>query len=466
MAIMYVCILFMITEGGAGFGSNFNWFCPFQQSGSCDSLFSKHDTRFTNSGESLSEGFGNSLEDDDASAKFSNGSVRQSQPQVPPLVTACIDHLTNYGLHVVGIFRVSTSKRRIREVCIWLFCFCINDMNFDQWIYPFYQLREELDCGSLKTFDSETSPHDVASLLKEYLRDLPEPLLCRSLYPAFLSTQSEWQGIERIASHSNAIQFNDSCIHFIEIRNRRLQLEALSHLIQLLPIAHRDTLFVLLKFLALVARCSDDVMNLATNTCISVGNKMDSANLATVIAPNILHSNTDASSAVATDEQAEERLDVINVVRTMIDHYEELFAVPSDVMDDMYTVMMDSHPEQLDYIFDRKDCYDLNNSRKEWVALAQPFDFSLHWEWLIGIYHFDCSDPSASPKKSPGPQVHAHFFPQHGHERFDPNDVIDVSSGQADDSDQPRRMYVREQFTHENTVRGNVAEPSDSIIRR
>lgn len=106
----------------------------------------------------------------------------------------------------------------------------------------------------------------------------------------------------------------------IEIRNRRLQLEALSHLIQLLPIAHRDTLFVLLKFLAHVARCSDDVINLTSNQCISIGNKMDSANLATVIAPNILHSNTaDSNNAVATDEQAEERLDVINVVRTMID---------------------------------------------------------------------------------------------------------------------------------------------------
>ncbi|XP_055320949.1 uncharacterized protein LOC129577599 isoform X2 [Sitodiplosis mosellana] len=367
-------------------------------SGSCDSLFSKHDTRFTasNSGDSLSDagGFGNSLEDDDASSKFSNGSVRQTQPQVPPLIIACIDHLTNYGLHVVGIFRVSTSKRRIRE------------------------LREELDCGSLKTFDSETSPHDVASLLKEYLRDLPEPLLCRSLYQGFLSTQ--------------------------KIRNRRLQLEALSHLIQLLPIAHRDTLYVLLKFLALVARCSDDVMNLATNTCISVGNKMDSTNLATVIAPNILHSNTDANSAVATDEQAEERLDVINVVRTMIDHYEELFTVPPDVMDDVYTVMMDSHPEQLDYIFDRKDSYEANNSRKD--------------------------ESTSSPKKSPGPQVHAHFFPQHSQERFDPSEDTSSPSATAhtEESDQPRRMYVREQFTHENTstVRGNVAEPSDSIIRR
>lgn len=149
-----------------------------------------------------------------------------------------------------------------------------------------------------------------------------------------------------------------------------MQLEALSHLIQLLPIAHRDTLFVLLKFLALVARNSDDVMNLSTNTCISVGNKMDSSNLATVIAPNILHSNTDINNAVATDEQAEERLDVINVVRTMIDHYEELFAVPPDVMDDVYTVMMDSNPEHLDRIFDRKDGCEMNNNRKEYVFVC------------------------------------------------------------------------------------------------
>lgn len=64
-------------------------------------------------------------------------------------------------------------------------------MLFLHLIYGQYQLREELDSGSLISFDSETSPHDVASLLKEYLRDLPEPLLCRSLYPAFLSTQSK-----------------------------------------------------------------------------------------------------------------------------------------------------------------------------------------------------------------------------------------------------------------------------------
>lgn len=42
------------------------------------------------------------------------------------------------------------------------------------------------------------------------------------------------------------------------IRNRRLQFEALQHLIQILPSANRDTLHALLNFLALVAHNSSD----------------------------------------------------------------------------------------------------------------------------------------------------------------------------------------------------------------
>lgn len=61
--------------------------------------------------------------------------------------------------------------------------------------------------------------------------------------------------------------------------------------------------------------------------------------------------------------------------------------------------------------------------------------------------------------------MHAHFFPQQSQERIELNDMTD-HIGQTDDSDQPRRMYVREQFTHENTVRGNVADHSDGMIRR
>lgn len=71
----------------------------------------------SNSGESLSDtpGYGNNFDDDTANNKPS-GIMRSTQQQVPSLILACIDHLSSYGLNVVGIFRVSTSKRRIREV--------------------------------------------------------------------------------------------------------------------------------------------------------------------------------------------------------------------------------------------------------------------------------------------------------------------------------------------------------------
>ncbi|KAG8311066.1 Rho GTPase-activating protein 6 [Homalodisca vitripennis] len=50
------------------------------------------------------------------------------------------------------------------------------------------------------------------------------------------------------------------CIQYLcaGIRNRRLQHEALQHLLQLLPVPNRDTLWVLLAFLSQVAQNSED----------------------------------------------------------------------------------------------------------------------------------------------------------------------------------------------------------------
>lgn len=45
----------------------------------------------------------------------------------------------------------------------------------------FFQLREEFDRGIDVVLDEEHSIHDVAALLKEFLRDMPDPLLTREL---------------------------------------------------------------------------------------------------------------------------------------------------------------------------------------------------------------------------------------------------------------------------------------------
>lgn len=123
----------------------------------------------------------------------------------------------------------------------------------------------------------------------------------------------------------------------------------MSHLIQLLPVAHRDTLFVLLNFLGEVAHHAEDhtVTDPVTgNRYVQSGHRMDSINLATVLSPNVLHDNQPGHTA--SESEAIDRLDVINVIRTMIDHCEELFAVPVDVLDDVYAQLMDADPRQVD----------------------------------------------------------------------------------------------------------------------
>lgn len=111
--------------------------------------------------------------------------------------------------------------------------------------------------------------------------------------------------------------------------------------------------------------------------------------------------------------------------------------------------------------------------KSECLALLFFFFFlSILIRNFDGFSHVIFRDSTASPKKSPGSQVHAHFFPQqYSVERIEPGDIIIDTSGSTQisgdgSSDSPRRMYVREQFTHENTVRGNVTDSGDGVIRR
>lgn len=94
--------------------------------------------------------------------------VQEEGPAVPNILNECLNYLQSHGLNTLGIFRVSSSKKRVR------------------------QLREDFDCGKESTLGPDQCPHDVATLLKEYLRDLPDPLLCRDLYNAFVQTQSNY----------------------------------------------------------------------------------------------------------------------------------------------------------------------------------------------------------------------------------------------------------------------------------
>ncbi|XP_039671770.1 ralA-binding protein 1 isoform X1 [Perca fluviatilis] len=80
--------------------------------------------------------------------------------QLPAVFRECLDYIESYGMKCEGIYRVSGMKSKVDEL----------KAAYD---------REECPC--LEEYD----PHTVASLLKQYLRELPDILLGRDLAQRF-----------------------------------------------------------------------------------------------------------------------------------------------------------------------------------------------------------------------------------------------------------------------------------------
>ena len=51
-------------------------------------------------------------------------------------------------------------------------------------------MKEQINSSRTLSFDSSTNAHDIAGLIKEFLRELPEPLLTRDLYLPFLNIRT------------------------------------------------------------------------------------------------------------------------------------------------------------------------------------------------------------------------------------------------------------------------------------
>ncbi|KAM9203703.1 rho GTPase-activating protein 6 [Mergus octosetaceus] len=223
--------------------------------------------------------------------------------QVPRLVDSCCQHLEKHGLQTVGIFRVGSSKKRVR------------------------QLREEFDRGIDVVLDEEHSIHDVAALLKEFLRDMPDPLLTRELYTPFINTL---------------------------LLEPDEQLSTLQLLIYLLPPCNCDTLHRLLQFLSTVAGHAEDTTDKDGQEI--TGNKMTSLNLATIFGPNLLHKqkSTDKEFTVQSSARAEESTAIIAVVQKMIENYEALFMVSPDLQNEVLISLLETDPDVVDYLLRRK----------------------------------------------------------------------------------------------------------------
>uniref|UniRef100_A0A8C9NR37 Rho GTPase activating protein 36 n=1 Tax=Serinus canaria TaxID=9135 RepID=A0A8C9NR37_SERCA len=220
--------------------------------------------------------------------------------QVPRIVDRCCTHLEMHGLQTVGIFRVGSSKKRVQ------------------------QLREEFDRGLDVFLDEHQNVHDVAALLKEFFRDLPDSLIPRELYGAFLSTAS---------------------------LEGQAQLDTLQLLLFLLPPCHSDTLLRLLRFLAKVAQHAESSWDPQGRQI--PGNKMTVSNLATVFGPNILQKEKpgekDAGALNFEDSAA-----IILVLQRLIEHHHSLFMVSPEMQWDVLRRLFQTDPDVIEYLLRRK----------------------------------------------------------------------------------------------------------------
>ncbi|KAF7876910.1 uncharacterized protein EAF02_008130 [Botrytis sinoallii] len=186
--------------------------------------------------------------------------------KIPALVDDAIAAMRKMDLSVEGVFRKNGNIRKLNETV------------------------KEIDSGGCDAVDlSRQNVVQVAALLKKYLRDLPDPLLTFKLHNLFIASQ-------KIADEDK--------------RRRVLHLTCC-----LLPKVHRDCLEILCSFFNWVASFHQ--------VDEESGSKMDTHNLATVIAPNIIYTN--AKSPVDDNFLA------IEVVHTLIECNEQMCEVPEDL---------------------------------------------------------------------------------------------------------------------------------------
>ncbi|XP_061645533.1 rho GTPase-activating protein 22 isoform X2 [Phyllopteryx taeniolatus] len=149
------------------------------------------------------------------------------QRRVPALVERCACFIRDHGLKEEGLFRAPGQTTHVRE------------------------LQDAFDRGENLLFASATNVHTVASLLKLYLRELPEPLIPFTKYAQFLSCA------------------------LLLTKDREMGIIELGKQVKSLPKVNYNLLEYICRFLDEVQSYSD-------------ANKMSVQNLATVFGPNVL----------------------------------------------------------------------------------------------------------------------------------------------------------------------------------
>ncbi|ETW79293.1 hypothetical protein HETIRDRAFT_323566 [Heterobasidion irregulare TC 32-1] len=149
--------------------------------------------------------------------------------EVPPLMVKCCEAIEKYGLYSQGIYRISGTMSKIAKLK--------------------ERLDKDLDTVNLDADEWASDINNVTSVLKLWLRELPEPLLTTGLHQGFLeAAKIENDRLRHIRLHERVNELPDANYatlkYFLGHLHRVAQLEAHNSMsISNLAIVFGPTLF-------------------------------------------------------------------------------------------------------------------------------------------------------------------------------------------------------------------------------
>ncbi|XP_074606636.1 rho GTPase-activating protein 18-like isoform X2 [Acropora palmata] len=221
--------------------------------------------------------------------------LRNERVSTPIFFTELVRYLEEKGLREEGILRVPGNTGRVKIIR--------------------EEMEEKFYDGTFSLEDRR--PHDCATLLKQFLRELPFPLLTHEYQPAFAAVEN--------------------------IPDRKQQLQALNLLILLLPPIHRDCLKILVHFLSRVVHHENH-------------NKMGLNSVAMIMAPNLFLCTDKTQPTLQEIKHAQ---GTVNIVRMLIKYQAILWTIPG------FMVM------QVRYLYEAEGNKKANNAKAVRKLLAK-----------------------------------------------------------------------------------------------